>query len=360
MKILFVHLLNNYTGSPRILRSIIEVCNKNNKVSLITSKTDGILSNIENISTYDNGYRWSNNRIKLNFFFIYSQIKIFLFVIFHKFDLIYINTVLPFGASLAARIKRKKIIYHVHEIYINPGFVKRLYYKIMLKTANKIICVSKYVQDNLPRTNIHCKTVYNSIEMHDFTNINLDEYLLKKFNSRIIFMPTSLKDYKGVDRFVELARHMPEYNFHLLCSVSIDDMNNYFSDTKLPDNLVLEGKKPDIFNDYCESAITMNLTLYDKCIETFGLTIVEGFDTFTPAIAPNYGGPKEIINNGKDGFLIDPYDIDSIEESIKRILLNFDTYKNYAINAKKRAQFFNKDLFISNIKEVVLSMENDK
>ena len=40
--------------------------------------------------------------------------------------------------------------------------------------------------------------------------------------------------------------------------------------------------------------------------EAFGLTVVESMSSGLPTFAPRYGGPLEIIQNGKSGFHIDP------------------------------------------------------
>ena len=141
MKILFTHLLNNYTGAPKVLETELKLLlqNKDYDISLLTSKTDGCLSHLDNIRYYDNGYRWSNNRFLLAILLALSEIRMFFFVLFHRFDVLYVNTVLPFGAAIAAKFKRKKIIYHVHEIYINPGILKRFYYKKQILNSIFII-----------------------------------------------------------------------------------------------------------------------------------------------------------------------------------------------------------------------------
>ena len=49
----------------------------------------------------------------------------------------------------------------------------------------------------------------------------------------------------------------------------------------------------------------MNLSDPELCIETFGLTIIEGMAYGLPAIVPNVGGPTEIVLNGYNGYTID-------------------------------------------------------
>lgn len=359
MKILFIHLLNNYTGSPKVLSQEIKLIQEKDEdyeISLLTSNTEGFLSNINGITYYYNGYKWINNKVLLTFLFFISQIQMFFFILLHsKFDIIYINTVVPFGAALAAKIKNMKIIYHVHEVYINPGFVKKFYSWVMNKCTSKVICVSNYVKDNVNFKG--SVVVYNPAEKTEWPK-NLDLYLKQKFERKLIFMPTSLKKYKGVFQFVELARLMPDFDFLLLCSTELSEMQKFFSETNLPKNLTLIGKQKSLEKFYREATISMNLSLYDKCIETFGLTVLESFDALVPAVAPNYGGPKEIIQDGINGFLVDSYNLTQICECIQRIISDFRTYKNFALNARKRAEDFCKENFLSGIETILESLGN--
>lgn len=349
-KILFCHLLNNYTGSPKVLATELQILSKKNdyKITLLTSKSCGFLSGINNVIYKNNGYRWSNNKIILILSFAFTQIYSFLFVLFHKFDIVYINTVVPFGVAIAAKIRHERIIYHVHEVYLNPGFIKRLYIQVMKKCADRVICVSQYVKDNLSAISLPCSVIYNPVEKHEVSG-DLEAYLQKKFDGKKIFMPTSLKEYKGVKQFVELAFKNKKYFFILLCSVPVEEIRNYFSNISLPDNLSLIGRQENLLSYYSEVAVTMNLSLPDKVIETFGLTLIEGFDAFTPAIAPNFGGPKEIISEGENGFLVNPYDLESISEKLDLLLQDFKRYKQFAYNANSSLFKYDITVFIEKI-----------
>ena len=357
MKILFAHLLNNYTGSPKVLAVLLnELCKNNNlEISILTSKTDGVLNDIPNIKYHDNFYRWRENKFLRILQFSFSQAWNFFFTFFADFDVLYMNTVVPFGAALAAKIRRKTIIYHIHEVYINSGLLKKIYSFVMNKCASKVICVSNYVRDNVDFKD--SVIIYNPVEKTEVPR-DVDLYLKRKFEQKLIFMPTSLKEYKGVFQFVELARLVPDFNFHLLCSTELSEMQKFFSETNLPKNLSLIGKQKTLEKFYREAAISMNLSLYDKCIETFGLTVLESFDALAPVIAPNYGGPKEIIQNGKNGFLVDSYNLPQICECIQKITVDFETYKNFALNARKRAEDFCKEKFLSGIETILESLGN--
>ncbi len=352
MKILFAHLLNNFTGSPKVLSVLLRELTKDSglKISLLTSKTDGVLNNIPNVEYHDNFYRWHENKFLRVFQFVLSQARIFFFTFFRDFDVLYMNTVVPFGVALAAKLRKKKIIYHVHEVYINPGFVKKLYLKVMRKCAVVAICVSQYVKKNIDFEN--STVIYNPIQISPLPE-NLDEYLRQKLAQKMVFMPTSLKEYKGVFQFAELAWQNPDFKFVLLCSTDLEEMKKFFEKTELPKNLTLIGKQKSLEKFYRDAVVTMNLSLYDKFIETFGLTVLESFDALVPAVAPNYGGPKEIVENEKNGFLVDPYNLTEISDCIRKITSSFNVYKTFALNAKNRAKDFSKDKFLSGIKNVI-------
>lgn len=352
MKILFVHLLNNYTGSPKVLSVLLNelVAEGGLRISLLTSRTDGSLNGIAGVEYHSNFYCWHENKILRTLQFALSQLRNFFFTFFADFDILYMNTVVPFGAALAAKVRGKKIIYHVHEVYINPGFVKCLYFKVMKMCAAKVIFVSNYVKESIGFEN--ASVIYNPISFSKMPT-DTDEYLKEKLKIKTVFMPTSLREYKGVFQFVELARCMPDFQFVLLCSAELVEMQEFFAKTKLPENLSLVGKQPRLENFYRTAAITMNLSLYDKFIETFGLTVLESFDALVPAIAPNYGGPKEIIQNGKSGFLVDPYNLDEISACIKIITKDFETYRSFALCAKERSKDFGTEHFFDEIRGVI-------
>jgi len=56
-----------------------------------------------------------------------------------------------------------------------------------------------------------------------------------------------------------------------------------------------------------------------KWTEAFGLSMVEAMACGTPVIAYARGGPVEIIENGKSGFLIEPDDTKGMLEAVGRI-----------------------------------------
>lgn len=63
--------------------------------------------------------------------------------------------------------------------------------------------------------------------------------------------------------------------------------------------------------------------------EPFGLTLIEAAASGLPIVATEDGGPRDIIGNCHNGFLIDPLEAESISRSLVKILIDPDRHQRY-------------------------------
>src|SRR5690606_6658644 len=97
-QIIFVHLLNDYSGSPKVLSQVINVVEKVNgsPILYVGKGSSGFLSNsTEKLHGYY--YRRFNNRFATLFSFLYAQVLLFVKLLkyWNKDVVIYVNTMLP-------------------------------------------------------------------------------------------------------------------------------------------------------------------------------------------------------------------------------------------------------------------------
>ncbi|GHV88928.1 hypothetical protein AGMMS50267_12880 [Spirochaetia bacterium] len=145
-------------------------------------------------------------------------------------------------------------------------------------------------------------------------------------------MVSSLKKYKGIDMFVSLARRIPDYSFFLVISSSNNDIEKYFLHAQLPNNIKLIPEQINLIPYYFNASVVVNLSIPDLWIETFGMTLIEGFELGTPCVAPDSGGPKEIVESGKNGILVNTVDENAIIEAIGHILGSRERYVEFVKN----------------------------
>lgn len=353
LRIVCFHLYNDYSGSPKVLSQVIEgLLQKGYKVDLYTSNTEGFLSNIEGVEYHMYSYKWTKSKFKTLFLLIYAQFYIFIksFLYIKQKDIIfYINTICPVGAAVAAKCLKIPFIYHIHEKYVNPNILHRFYEFIWTHFSTHSIFVSEYLQKQY---NIHKKTtyvVYNSLSVNFINQIRIKDKRFKSFN---ILMVCSLKKYKGIDQYVELAKKMPQYQFELVLNGSKVDIETYFKNVTIPFNLKIFPAQSSIHDFLYRADLLLNLSIPTMWIETFGLTLLEAMAYRIPVIGPPVGGPLELIENGYNGFCIDARDIVSLQDKISHIFKS-DNYNKYSMNSYKKSLKFDFNRMIDSIEYVI-------
>lgn len=355
-KFIFVHLLNDYSGSPHVLSQVIDVvisgkCVDDVKLYL-GSHGDGFLKDKSYTNKYF--YRLSDNIIFKIIFFLLSQIILFCKLLKYRNEdiSIYINTMLPFGAAIAGKLMKKKVIYHIHETSLKPKSFKSFLRYVISKTANSVIYVSKHLQKKESFRGINSKVIYNSLSRKFLKKAYSCEY---EFNSKEfnILMVSSLKSYKGISEFIDIAS-MCNQQFNISCTLVLnantEEIEKFFSNINVPANMSIFPAQHDLNNFYKKANIVLNLSKTDQWVETFGLTILEAMSYGVPTIVPPIGGPIELVRNGQDGYHLDSVNTEQIY--LKILELNSDRNQCLLLSksARKRSLNFSQDIFSKEIK----------
>lgn len=88
--------------------------------------------------------------------------------------------------------------------------------------------------------------------------------------------------------------------------------------------------------------------------EDFGMNVVEAMASGKPVIAPNEGGYKETIINGKTGILIDNINENKLVEAIKKLGKEIEKDSlNFKKSCQKQAKKFDIEVFIKKMKELI-------
>lgn len=350
-KIVFIHLFNDRSGSPKVLSQVIKSLKKKFHTELLTSDhTDGFLTDTAD-QQHMLFYRRSENKLLTLLYYLISQVLLFIQCLkyWNKDVIFYINTMMPFGAGLAGKLMGKQVYWHIHETSVKPKILKQFLRFIISLTVNKIIFVSDYLKETEAFTNTHQYTVYNAISSDFLSNSKKTQKSDENFN---VLMVCSLKKYKGIFEFIKIANILeknPKINFILVLNAQSHEINTYLKNEILPSNLQLYSRQLDVSSFYANSDLLLNLSRPDEVQETFGLTILEGMAHGLPVIVPPVGGPAEIVREGVEGFLISCYKIEDIAKKILYLANNTSEYETLSANALKRVGDFSEKEFEKNI-----------
>lgn len=346
MRVIAVHLLNDYSGSPKVLRQLLNGWSKRDiELHLFTcGGRKGFLSDLPNVINHLYWYRFAINPFIRLLFLFSSQFLLAIRLIFflNKSDILYINTVLPFGAALAGNIRGVKVIYHIHETSMKPLLFKRFLFGIVRYTADDIVYVSEFLANQEP-LDVRKHIIHNVLEEEFIQKSSVSSNCLKQ--EKIVLMICSLKAYKGVNEFLKLAEMNPGYVFKLIVNASVTEIDNYFKNQRIPANLLIYPTQINTHQFYREAGIVLNLSDTKLWVETFGLTILEAMSYGLPTIVPPVGGVTELVDEGRNGFLIDSKNLSLLSDAICRVLEDKELYNEMSKLAKDKSRDFNLDVF---------------
>jgi len=76
------------------------------------------------------------------------------------------------------------------------------------------------------------------------------------------------------------------------------------------------------------------------CFEAFGMTNLEAMASKKPVVSTYFGGPKEVVVDGKTGYLVNPYKITLMAKKILDLLENPEKAKKFGEAGHQRAEKF--------------------
>lgn len=221
-----------------------------------------------------------------------------------EFDIIHIHPV-DLSINFAANCK-VPTVFTLHD----PLSQWRCFIYNIHKTNKNIYYVSISDSQRLPLKDINfIDTIHNGIDpgRYQFNSLSGD-YLLSA--SRLV-------PEKGVDIAIKVAKRT---GFPLkITGEPASDDNSYWMEKIKPEiggKISYEGMVSTrrMLNIYKNAAA---LLFPIKWEESFGMTMIEAMACGTPVIAFNRGSVREIIKDGRTGFIVD--DLEGMAEAVKKI-----------------------------------------
>ncbi|MBD3249270.1 glycosyltransferase [Candidatus Woesearchaeota archaeon] len=225
----------------------------------------------------------------------------------------------PFSV-LAAIMFNIPIVNHMRIVIENSPFLK--YSSLMI--ANSKFTANKSVPLLVPR-----KVVYNFTDINRFDNsVNIRSELNIGEEEIIILFLGSIKEIKGIDMFLNLAKSINDKNVRFVivgkCADKINQEGHYTLQqlmNQISGNQKIKyiGWRSDVENIYKISDIIIMPSQWE---EPFGLINIEAGAAKKPIISTSVGGIPEIINHGENGFLVEKDDLDSMIKYTKLLINN--------------------------------------
>lgn len=207
-----------------------------------------------------------------------------------------------------------------------------IYDKAIIAYADKIFVNSSFSQEKT-------KEVYNREAIVIYPGIDVDKFQPVNYENKENYVLTvaRLSKFKNINMLVGTIAKLKNKNIKLKIVGDGEEKDNLI-------NLAWQlgiSKRVEILSGLSDievADIFAKAKIFILCSkeEPFGMVPVEALASGTMAISDNSGGPKEIIDNNKNGILIDNMDEDNLASCIDKLLLDEDKIKLFSNNARTR------------------------
>jgi glycosyltransferase involved in cell wall biosynthesis len=313
-------------------------------------------------------FRFSNlySSHKTEWMFVLNLVK---FIRAHNFDLIHAHL---FGmilySSIAGRILKVPVLGTIHDkYYFMEKEHRRLAYKIIQMLGCGLVTVSEDIKDDLSRTwrikRDEIATLYNGIDFKAF-DISIDrnkkrkEIGLKKEDIVVISVGRLVK-MKGHSMLISTGKNIVKQNGKIRFVIVGDgqerkELEEMTVDEGISGNVIFTGHRDDV----PELLLMSDIFVQTSYTEGLSCTIIEALGAGCPVVVTDVGGNKEIISNGKQGYIVPITNPTALEGRILALANNYGLRAELGKNAKQTARRFSLELMIKNYEQLYLNLFN--
>lgn len=294
-------------------------------------------------------------------------------------DLFLLSSKAGFIGSLAGKLSahrlRLRVIYRIGGWSFNDPrslWQKKLWLRLEKQSArNKDVIIVNSTRDMMQAEKLGIKprekliTIYNGIDPYSLNLLPKEEArkeLLKHIPSnaetiratKIIGTVANFYPTKGLKYFIESAEHFKNNDDVIFVLVGDGEQKN-----ELQDMIREKGLENKIFltGQIADSHRLMpafDIFVLPSVKEGFPWVVIEAMSAKIPVIATKVGAVPEIIDNGKNGFIVEPRNSASIAGKIKELLVNDHLIKEFSIEGHQTVLFkFSEEKMVKEIEAIL-------
>ena len=270
-----------------------------------------------------------------------------------------------FIISIIIKLYRVKIIYHIHNKGIKKNsnnFINRFLYKTVFKNSIIIHVSQNLLKEEFSKLKLKNSKkfyLYNTTEEFDLTKIHKHDNKILS----LLFLSNIFKE-KGIILALDVAEKLKQLGIKFKLEIAGEFWNmkikkqvlKYISDKDISDVVNINGfvYGENKWKLYKNSDIFL-FPSYFK-MECMPIVIVEAMKTGVPIISSDIGSINEIIEHGKNGFILDELNVEDIIKYINK-LMDRNISKGFSENQVTQ---FNKKLcqavFSKNLEDIANSV----
>jgi len=254
------------------------------------------------------------------------------------------------GSLETIRAKTGRVIYKYLDQWLNnrPRYTRKIIY-VAQNVYERELKIGQSASDN-------STVIVNGVDLQPFDNLNRME-ARNHFNlspsSKIITFAGRLDEQKGVDVLIEamaiLNKNKPGCQVWLIGDGPLRQVvEDQIRALNLDETIKLWGFQEEIPLYLKASDIFVLPSRY----EGMSLALLKGLAAGLPCVVTNVGDNDRLVNDGENGFVIPPDDIERLAKALETVLCDDDLYQRMSASAKFTANDFTEEKMIKQLERV--------
>ena len=258
-----------------------------------------------------------------------------------QMDVVHAHWLIPQGI-LQASIKDTPYIVTGHGgdvTSLNVSFVKKMKRKC-LKNAKATAGVSGYICEKMKGiySGINPVTISMGCDLAKFSPQKENPQLFEHSKKNIVFVGR-LAEKKGVKYLIEAMKNVDARLYIIGKGPLENDLKEQVEKTGLCKKVIFVGPKShDELPEILASAdlfVAPSIVAKDGDQEGLPVSIMEAMASGLPVVSGISGGTKDIVDDGKNGYILDATDVKKLAVCINKIIQDDDLRKNMGAVALK-------------------------
>jgi L-malate glycosyltransferase len=276
----------------------------------------------------------------------------------HRADLVHANSIRGGIVLGLARLSATATVVHVRDC-LPPGPLTTATMRLIAATATTVVANSSYTARSVwaaaPRARV--EVVHNPVDLARWDPARIDRAQARARlgtageRELLLGVVAQLSPWKGQDTAIDALALLCEegVDAHLLLIGSAKfvarstrfDNEGYVARLRarvaqagLQDRVSWLGEREDV----PELVRALDILMLPSEEEPFGRALIEAMALGVPVLATNVGGPAEIVEDGREGYLLAPRQPAAWAQAVRRIADSADRGREMGLAGRRRVQ----------------------
>ncbi|MCK1305151.1 MULTISPECIES: glycosyltransferase family 4 protein [unclassified Bradyrhizobium] len=267
-----------------------------------------------------------------------SSLKANMFVIGHV-------NLLPLAAMVRCLRWRMPILLFVHgdEVWNEPTRRKKRWYdRLFLLAVNRIASVSQHTADVMAKEFRLSPTKFtvlpNAVDSIDLPRCGPEK------EAPVVLTVSRLSSgdrQKNIDQMLKsialVKERVPDVRYEVVGDGPLrDELQRLADDLGISGNVSFLGRLSE--TELAQAYLRAAVFALPSSKEGFGIVYLEAWLRLLPVLCSSFGAAKEVVSDGRDGFVVDHRDCDAIADRLHELLTDRSLARRFGEHGRKKVE----------------------